>query len=209
MNSKWYISTLMFVFCVLGISRHQNTVVPNQEIVLQFSHDAVDATVSQHAIAAVKKQLQIIGVFEIKVFEPENGLLKISYYSDLDVSIIKYLLSEKQQATIGCAFPSEKTSQGSRFPSEENDSAYYELQVFELHQADELDASLNGKLALEARADKDRFFNSNGFGLLPSRLQELQIPLNKQRLQITLVNAIAFDDLFRKIPEIRAGPSVS
>ncbi|TXD84361.1 hypothetical protein ESY86_04615 [Subsaximicrobium wynnwilliamsii] len=207
MNSKWYISTLILVLCVLGISKQQRTIVPNQEIVLQFSNDEVDASLTEHAIANVKKQLHALGVLKINVSKPEAGLLKISYFSQLDVSAIKCLLSKEQHAKNGYAFPSEKTSRGNGFPSEDNDTTYYELKVFELHQANEMDASINGKLALESRSDKDRFFNPNDFVAVQVQIQDLQLPIKDNRLQTKLVNAIAFDDLFQKIPEVRAGPS--
>jgi len=205
MNSKWYIGTLILVFCVLGISRQQLKATPNQEIVLQFSSEAIDDSVAHSAIANVKKQLEAIGVTEVNILDAEKGILKITYYSNLEVSAIKHLLSAKKQATLGYVFPSETSANGTGFPSEEKNTAY-ELQVFELQQGNDLDAGLSGKFALESRSDKDRFSNPNYAVGLSETTKKLHASLNVRMLPSSYSNTIAFTDLFLRIPEVRAGP---
>jgi len=80
MKAKWLIVFFIASFTLLSI--HQSQVfIPNQEIVLKFNKEVTFGE-SQHTIAALKEQLQSLGVHNIQLVEENDGALKITYYSD-------------------------------------------------------------------------------------------------------------------------------
>ena len=93
MNLRWYIAFLVVVLSVFGsMSSNEQAAIPNQEIVLEFSDVAIDTQVQENAITFIKSQLQAIGSSDIQVQELQNGLLKISYFSETTVEEIRALL---------------------------------------------------------------------------------------------------------------------
>ena len=96
MNNKWYISALIIILAFLGgITSHEKSVTPNQEIVLQFSSETVSNDEAQIAITTVKQQLETVGVHDIQVTEYKGGQLKITYFSTIDIGSVKKLLSKE------------------------------------------------------------------------------------------------------------------
>ena len=89
---KWYFGALIVILTLFGVSQ-ENLIVPNQEIVLQFSGAEVSSSQAQLAISSVKKQLETIGVSKVDIREEANGRLVISYYSDTTVANVKDILS--------------------------------------------------------------------------------------------------------------------
>ncbi|WP_298761842.1 hypothetical protein [uncultured Psychroserpens sp.] len=205
MNSRWYISILIITLTLLGsIASNDQTSVPNQEIVLQFTSSSITSQDTQHAIALVKQKLQTADVKDIKVQEQLNGQLKISYYSSSDVSIIKALLSEDDNLSID--YVSKEDNQN-KVPSEDK-TITYNVDVYEILKGDDA-SSLDGKLALETKAENDRFSNPNSFlstknidDRALSRIVKVAYRFNKNI-------AIAIDNRSRKIPEVRAGPTTN
>ena len=95
MKPKWYLSTFILIVAFLGASLQQFS-VPNQEIVLQFEDQEISLVETENAITNIKKQLQDIGVEKIQVYKSDNGVLKISYFSEIDVVSIKKIFSKEK-----------------------------------------------------------------------------------------------------------------
>ena len=204
MNSRWYISILIITLTFLGsIASTQQVVTPNQEIVLQFSSINVSTQDTQNAISSVKQQLEIAGVDDIKVQTLQDGQLKISYYSVSDVDSIKALLSNECNLDLGYV---SKNDNERNIPSEEKTIAY-NFDVYEIQQGDDV-SELEGKLALEIKAQDDRIFNPN---VLASN-QDVKIDskecIEKVTYKLSRTVSIAIDNNSYKIPEVRAGPVI-
>jgi hypothetical protein len=204
MNSRWYISILIITLTFLGsIASTQQVATPNQEIVLQFSSENVSPQDTLNAITNVKQQLEFAGVNAIKVQTLQGGQLKITYFSNSDVEDIKTLLSKE------CALDLGYVSQGnnqSNTPSEEK-SIKYNFDVYEIQQADNI-SDLEGKLALEPKAENDRIFNPNV--LISAKEIDIDAKENIEKIAYKLSRtiAIAIDNHSYKIPEVRAGPVI-
>ncbi|MFT4781353.1 MAG: hypothetical protein ACI9SD_001036 [Pseudohongiellaceae bacterium] len=204
MNSRWYISILIITLTFLGsIASTQQVASPNQEIVLQFSSENVSPQDTLNAITSVKQQLEFAGVNAIKVQTLQGGQLKITYFSNSDVEDIKTLLSKE------CALDLGYVSQGnnqSNTPSEEK-SIKYNFDVYEIQQADNI-SDLEGKLALEPKAENDRIFNPNV--LISAKEIDIDAKENIEKIAYKLSRtiAIAIDNHSYKIPEVRAGPVI-
>jgi hypothetical protein len=204
MNSRWYISILIITLTFLGsIASTQQVASPNQEIVLQFSSENVSPQDTLNAITSVKQQLEFAGVNAIKVQTLQGGQLKITYFSNSDVEDIKTLLSKE------CALDLGYVSQGnnqSNTPSEEK-SIKYNFDVYEIQQADNI-SDLEGKLALEPKAENDRIFNPNV--LISAKEIDIDAKENIEKIAYKLSRtiAIAIDNHSYKTPEVRAGPVI-
>ena len=84
MSKKWYFGVLISAFAMLVVMRQQ-TVVPNQEIVLEFVDIDPASQEAQDVLTIVKEQLESIGVQHAIISKKsKNGTLKITYYSDTD-----------------------------------------------------------------------------------------------------------------------------
>src|SRR5690554_2550024 len=68
---------------------------PNQEIVVRFDAQSVSAADAKRAVSQITKRLKAIGVAHVQVSELHGGKLKVSYYSTIEVSVIKDLLERQ------------------------------------------------------------------------------------------------------------------
>ncbi len=202
MKSKWYLSTLVVILSLLGFSQPQ-VYFPNQEIVVQFSDDEVTFDEAQNAVALVKEQLQTIGVDNIQVRESVDGRLKITYYSDVDVTIIAEIFSKEKNLDLGySSYPTNK--EGGEFPSQEN-SKIYELDVFEIQNNSDFDSGFSGYL-VELELKSNRFFTPTVFFFAHKNEVEERNRVEKTAYVIQKNIAIAIDTVKHSIPEVRAGP---
>lgn len=203
MNAKWYFSTLIIILTFLGI-RQQETSVANQEIVMEFIDDEVTSCEIQDAIAIVKTQLEALGVDDIEVRKEEDGRLRITYYSDVNVESIKRLLSEEKNIALGYT-SYDREQEDSKFPSKEKTNSY-NLDVYEIHKGTDIQFGLDGKYVIDLNHDYDRFTNPN----VPISLGLIDASENNSLVKIAYKLyrniAIAIDNTSHKIPEVRAGP---
>lgn len=204
MKAKWCISTLIFIFTLLGVASHQQAPVPNQEIVLQFAQLEASSNQAKNTIAIVKRQLQIIGVNNIQVEEQAAGGYKISYYSNTDVAHVKKILSEEKELALG-KVSSSKHEKPAKSPSEKQSTAY-NLDVFEIQKHD-ANTGFGGKCALELKYDYNRFF----IPIVSVPTQEIVMKniehLEKEAYKFQKNIALAIDNTSHKTPEVRAGPN--
>lgn len=204
MFKKWYVITLLVVLSVLGVVSQEQILIPNQEIVLQFTDVEITSQDAQNTIAIVKKQLQSLGVDNIQVKKTHNGKLKIAYYSSADISIIKKTFSKDKNLDVDYTSQSEdKDTNG--FPLSEN-RVTYNLDVYEIENVVDSDSGFNGIHLIELDSKSDRFFDPNPYVTVTNI--DFRIKNNCVKVAYTIYHnmAMAIDNASKSIPEVRAGP---
>ncbi|MBF4984763.1 hypothetical protein FNJ87_10590, partial [Nonlabens mediterrranea] len=88
MSFKWYIGIFIGLISIFVVQQ-QESLVPNQEIVLHFNNDAISTEDVQCSLSLLTNQLTDAGVVDIKTVLQPGGVYKISYHSDLSVTSIK------------------------------------------------------------------------------------------------------------------------
>jgi preprotein translocase subunit SecD len=200
MNAKWYFSTLIIALTLLGVCQKQDSVA-NQEIVIEFVNVEATKEDFQNAITNIKAQLLDVGVANIKVQEAEDGTLKITYHSDINVANIKEILSKDNHLVLGYA-----SSNPSNDSHSSDDTSDYNLDVYEIKQGTESSSLGGGKYVLEVKYDYDRFTNPNVYfpqGGEPVCKLDHAI---KTAYKVNKNIAVAIDNTSHKEPEVRAGP---
>ncbi len=200
MKKKWYFGILLTAFALLVVMQQQ-TVVPNQEIVLEFANVEVTSLEAQKAITIVKKQLQSIGVKNTKISrELKNGKLTIAYYSDADVAFIKRVLSKEQHLGLD-HIVYDQNQKDDQFPIDENPNDY-NLDVYEIQKSTDVD--FDGSFVLEIKQKQNRNFSSYNFVSVIDINEVDRLIKIAQKVHTDI--AIAIDNTSRTIPEVRAGP---
>ncbi|MFK5982118.1 MAG: hypothetical protein QM499_04315 [Flavobacteriaceae bacterium] len=202
MKTRWYFGTFIFLLSLFVVNQQQIS-IPNQEIVVQFSSDEVTLLETQNTIAIVKKQLQEAGVEKIKVQKGENGELKISYFSTIDIVSIKKILSEENDIDLGITsvFNKEKSNNSNK------DSDSYKLDVYEIQKGDDLDLENNG-FAVELKSNNDRFFSLEVY-FINTEIDISKISKDeKVAYKIHRYLPVVKNNSLHIIPEVRAGPTV-
>ncbi len=202
MKAKWYISTFIIILTLFGAISQQQITVPNQEIVLQFTNTSITSEETQNTVAIVKKQLQDLGVNNIKIKEEENGKLVITYYSDTDVASIKKTFSKEKNLTLDYAF-NNQNQDSSKLPFDKN-KINYNLDIYEIQNESDVEWDLNGISVVELKAESNRFLNLNIYAFI--NVVEINESIEKVAYKIYYNIAIAIDNTSCKIPEVRAGP---
>ncbi len=159
MNKRWYFFGFLIALAFLAISLEQ-TAVPNQEIVVQFNAKSINSDEAQRAISEVTDQLKSIGIEDFQVFETFNGTLKVTYYSTIDVAVIKNLFSKQNKLQFGETAFTEK-GDSSKIPFH-NDSNTYRLEVVKIQDNSGSDVGFHG-LPVEIKSLKDQYVNQNVF----------------------------------------------
>lgn len=205
MLKKWYVITFVVVFSLLGFVSQEQIVIPNQEIVLQFTDIEITSQEAKSTIAIVKKQLQNIGADNIQVKESRNGKLKITYYSSTAVSIIKDTFSKDESLDVDYT-SQEQDDNTTEFPSDENTGLSYNLDVYEIQKELDANRGLNGIQLVELDSKSDRFFDPNTF--FSSKNLDFRIVNSTVKVAYIIHSniAIAIDNTSKSIPEVRAGP---
>lgn len=207
MNNKWYISALVIIIALLGgFVSHDKNITPNQEIVLQFTSETVSSDEAQNVIAAVKQQLQTVGIHDIYVTQDDSGQLKIAYFSTADIRSIKRILSKEKSFELD-----DVLNKDGEIPLEipsKDHIITYNLDVFEIQNGYDTAFNLSGKLGLENKADNDRFSNTNHY----AHSKAVDYNYLEQQIRVAYkfhkYSGITIDYKSNKIPEVRAGPTV-
>lgn len=203
MRKKWYIGILITLLSLLVVIQQQ-TVVPNQEISLEFVDGNADTPEAQNTIAIVTKQLQAIGVKNIRVSNDlENGKLTITYYSDADVLSIKKLLSKEHHLDLtGIVYDQNDTDDKN---SEDRDTKEYNLDIYEIQKGSD-DLDFNGKYVLEVKRQSKGDSDYTHYNLIAIVNSGLVTRTSHVAQKFYEQVALAIDHTSYKIPEIRAGP---
>ncbi|MCF6308665.1 MAG: hypothetical protein L3J09_12040 [Flavobacteriaceae bacterium] len=202
MKTKWYFGTFIFLLTLFVVNQQQIS-IPNQQIVIQFVNNEVASVEVQQTIATIKKQLKLIGVEHIQIRESENGSLKISYFSDVNIASIKKIISEENEFQLGVSSISQNET-SNEAPLKEKSNTY-KLDVYEIQKGDDSEKDLN-RLAFELKPEIDRFFKPNVY------LLKIEIDVWKtnkiEKVAFTIQKNIAteINKVSHIIPEVRAGP---
>ena len=202
MNKRWYFFGLLVALAFFGISVEQSA-VPNQEIVVQFNAKSINSEEAQRAISEVTDQLKSIGISDFQVSEALDGTLKVTYYSTIDVAVIKNLFSRQNKLQFGeTAF--NKRGGSSKIPFH-NDSNTYKLEVVKIQDNSGSDVGFHG-LPVEIKSLKDQYVNQHVF----LGISEIAFGIKNTFERKTAKNYYALDfskdTASHKIPEVRAGP---
>lgn len=196
MKSKWYFGTLFLLFaCYFALN--QQVSIPNQEIVLEFSDAKINKEEVKNTITDVKEKLLNVGATNIKVLETENGTLKISYFSLVNIDNIKDVLLNKNKIAL---------NQSSKNQEKENDSSNYSLDIYELSdETDEFD--LNDTPLFQTKYTSERFTFNNNYASLKRELEILKAnQLYKTAYRLTKNDSFSKKNSSYSEPEVRAGP---
>ena len=202
MKPKWYLSIFVLIVAFLGAGLQQFS-APNQEIVLQFEDKEISLVKTENAIANIKKQLQDIGVKKIQVYKGANGVLKISYFSEIDVVSIKKIFSKEKALKL--SYSLLDFEEGSTKMPSKNKSNTYQLDVFEIQKSNGNEGDSNG-LVLELLPEHDRYFNPDVY--YSTLVYELRFKNKIEKVAYIIYSNrfIEIDNSSYNTPEVRAGP---
>ena len=205
MQLKRYIGAIIFILSFLAVISQQEFNVPNQEIVLEFNHAEVSSIETESAITQVKQQLQVLGASQIKVQQTPQGKLKITYYSDADVASIKKTFANKIEGELD-ANPLGKKKKQAKFPSQDT-SITYNLDVFEIQNANNSGWDLDGKCVVSNDTKSNRFSDPNVFLSIETNKVSLENNTVKTAYKVRRNVLISTENNLHKIPNGRAGPT--
>ena len=202
MKPKWYLSIFILIVAFLGAGLQQFS-APNQEIVLQFEDKEISLVKTENAIANIKKQLQDIGVKKIQVYKGANGVLKISYFSEIDVVSIKKIFSKEKALKL--SYSLLDFEEGSTKMPSKNKSNTYQLDVFEIQKSNGNEGDSNG-LVVELLPEHDRYFNPDVY--YSTLVYELRFKNKIEKVAYIIYSNrfIEIDNSSYNTPEVRAGP---
>ncbi|MDO6758921.1 hypothetical protein Q4566_01815 [Tamlana sp. 2_MG-2023] len=202
MRARWCVSALIFTLTLFGVVSQQQIAVPNQEIVLQFTDVELTSHEVQHTIEVVKNQLLAAGGSHIKVKAQENGKLKISYYSDADVSSIKRAFTNEDYLAL--SFANNETPSGE---SPIDDSILkYNLDIYEIQSANDTGWDFDGNIVLQVETKSDRFLDPNT-SISSGDLEYINASsVYKTTYKVREHVTFTIGEDLHAIPEVRAGP---
>lgn len=177
--------------------------LPNQEIVVQFDAKSVSTDEAQHAVSEITSQLKAIGVADVQVSELLNGKLKVTYYSSIDVAVIKNLFYKQNKLQLDDTAFNEKDG-SSKIPFS-NDSNTYKLDVIKIQKDYGSDLGFHG-LAVELKSAKDQYLNQ--IVSLATGVANFNFKRNFESVAYKNYrnDSLLIDTTSHKIPEVRAGP---
>lgn len=182
----------------------ETTVVPNQQIVVEFSDSQITEIETQKAIEAIQLKLQTIGVNDIQVGQDHNGQLKITYYSKADVEQIQTILSSEQNFK----FANNTSDDNPSHLPKKKHLKDYEINISEIQNSNDTNWDFEGVQIVELNHKSDRFNKLKDSNSSTRATSELYNNLIKVSVKSNNNVALAIDNLSYKIPEVRAGPTV-
>lgn len=201
MKAKWFFSVLLVVLTCIGVFR-DDTVIPNQELILEFNSDQVSASEAAHTIALVKKQLLEAGVYTIQVNNESNGKYSITYYSASNVAQIKKILATPSSLSIDIA---NSNQHNNGIPLEKT-SNHYNVDVYEITNGLDTEIDLKGTLVFNEKRDLDRFNSPTSIPFLKQEYSKQQSETEAVAYKINTTVIHALHSGLYTIPEVRAGP---
>lgn len=180
----------------MGIVQQSQLPQANQEIVLKFE-DHLSAEDAQQSLEEISLSLKKIGINAISIVA-EDGLHRISYYSDSATKQIKKLLSERANISF------EKSS-----TSNQKENKSFDFDVFKINQGTSTSWDFEANEVYTFNFKSDRSFNPEFFKfpilVESSKSQfDLKVAYNANK-NVVFVS----DNTSHNIPEVRAGPIFS
>jgi len=201
MKTKLHFGIIVLLLAFLGTFLEQST-IPNQQIIIQFSDQAITLQDTENAIGKIQDKLQSIGVTQIQIGQYQGGQLRITYHSDRDVAHIQNILFKAEDFDIAYNAAQE---QSNNFP-EKRHLKDYELNISEISSSSDFNWDFEGTQVTEVNQKTD---HSNTLKVSCSGGNILTKQYNGAISTAVFVNntiAIAINHLAYKIPEVRAGP---
>ncbi|ANH60302.1 hypothetical protein I597_1387 [Dokdonia donghaensis DSW-1] len=195
-RNKWYLYTFIIALAILGISLEQNA-VPNQEILIKFTTSQNSVHNTQDAIALVKSKLENVDVSNIKVEELADGTLKLSYYSDLDVSEIQKIFSKENSSQA-------YTTTSDDYPTGEAPAEYYELDIYKIQNTSDFDGPAGH--IVEPKSETTRATSFDTYAAFNNQQAREENSNTHTTYTLYRYNAIALKNIQYRIPQVRAGP---
>ncbi|WP_179005397.1 hypothetical protein [Winogradskyella forsetii] len=202
MKTKLHFGIIVILLAFLGTFIEQTT-LPNQQIIIQFSDTTVTAEDTENAIEAIQNKLQSIGVSQIQIGQTEKGQFKITYHSDAEVSHIQAILFQSENFKIAYE---DSNRPSDRLPENQSSNGY-ELNISEIKTSSKVNWDFDGVQITEINQKTD---HSN-----PTKVDYSGVQIHTKQsnniINVALLSnnsvAIAVDNRFYKIPEVRAGPT--
>ena len=204
MKTKLHLGILIVLMTFLG--RYLETaIVPNQQIVVQFSDKDIAKEDAVNAIDIVREQLQGIGVAHLQIVHNGDGQLKITYYSESDVTQIQDILLKEEGFNI--AYDSGDNS-SDKLPENKNVKDY-ELNISEIQNSNDSNWDFERTEVVELNQKSDSSYNP--------KVKSSGAQINKKdsnnkvsvAVQVNNFVANATNHISYKIPEVRAGPTTN
>ena len=203
MNWRWYITGLIIALAFCGVGMEQSTTNPNQEIVVRFNTNSITANDAKVAISEITTRLKAIGVEDVQVSDVFDGKVKVTYYSTLDVAVIKNLLNKQHKLELGDAAFNERDD-SSKFPFS-SDSNTYKLEVIKIQKDPGSDIGFQGIL-VEAKSFSDQYLKPKVS--IPASEIDFNPKEDIESIGFSTYSKITIltDNITHKIPQVRAGP---
>jgi hypothetical protein len=202
-NWRWYIPICLIVLAYFGISEERST-LPNQEIIVRFDGSSVGLVEARQAISEVTEKLKTIGIRQIQVSDLQNGRLKVSYYSRLDVSQVRQLFQSHGGLHVA-DFAKHKNPVPFQAPFGNESGSYYKLDIVKIDEDLGSNMGLHG-FPVEIKSIKDYNFipvislAASHTEFLGSEFENVS-PKNYGDLSLLRTLSPHY------IPEVRAGPT--
>lgn len=203
MQTKLKFGILVLLLALFGRYLEQSA-IPNQQIVIEFSNEDVSERDAKNTIDDIQLKLQSIGVEDIQIGQSENGQLKITYYSDADVTHIEEVLSTEQ----GFKLTYDSDEDGStNFPFEKA-LEDYELNISEIQNGNTntINWDFESVKITELNQESERFYNAKVNSASKQLNSKYSNSLVTIAIEVNTTVVIAIDSVSYKIPDVRAGP---
>jgi len=200
MKIKLHLGVVMVILMFLGTYIEHN-LVPNQQIVIQFSNHQITSEEANSAAEALKQQLKDIGAKKLDIGEFNSGQLTITYYSDTDVMRIQKVLTDDD---LVLDYSLENESNDKSIPEKEE---LYKFNVSEIQDSPINNWDFEGTLVTELNHKSDRYY----FPKLKYSFTKEDIENHsfKECLRLKIPSIYHFNKskFAHRIPQVRAGPS--
>ncbi|MCA0154436.1 hypothetical protein LBV24_14490 [Winogradskyella sp. 2Y89] len=198
---KLHLGVVMVILMFLGTYIEHN-LVPNQQIVIQFSNHQITSEEANSAAEALKQQLEEIGAEKLDIGQFNSGQLTITYYSDTDVMSIQKVLTDDD---LVLDYSLGKKSNDKSIPEKVE---LYKFNVSEIQDSPINNWDFEGTVVTELNHKSDRYY----FPKVKSSATKEELNTNSKilysRFTISSVFQIYKGKFAYQIPEVRAGPSM-
>jgi len=197
MKNTKYLIFLIFALAIVGIGLDKSTGA-NQEIILKFTEQTVTEGDTEDVIRFVKNQLKGVATGDIQIKKALNGTLKITYHSDIEIAQIKAIFSQNSSLVL------ETNNSNDELPSPiQEDLIGFQLDVFEIQTSKDF-VGFTGTV-VEFKTESIRFFTPDVYALSQQLIKEEDARTEQAYHTYTSI-ALAIDDSFCTVPQVRAGP---
>ena len=200
MKIKLHLGVVMVILMFLGTYIEHN-LVPNQQIVIQFSNHQITSEEANSAAEALKQQLKDIGAKKLDIGEFNSGQLTITYYSDTDVMRIQKVLTDDD---LVLDYSLENESNDKSIPEKEE---LYKFNVSEIQDSPINNWDFEGTLVTELNHKSDRYYFPKLKYSFTKEDIENQSFKECLRLKIPSIYHFNKSKFAHRIPQVRAGPS--